>query len=88
VTVHDSPVRSLFGEERVYVLVKVRPQADTPSIVREILSWDDVDSVDEVYGDMDLVVTGRIKVGGDNLVERMRRLFPQDFERINILITD
>ncbi|MEM2004174.1 MAG: hypothetical protein QXI27_06390 [Nitrososphaerota archaeon] len=87
-SVNESSVRSLFGEERVYVLVKVRPQADTPSIVREILSWDDVDSVDEVYGDMDLVVTGRIKVGGDNLVERMRRLFPQDFERINILITD
>lgn len=86
--INEDSVRSLFGEERVYVLVKVRPQADTPNIVSEILSWDDVDSVDEVYGDMDLVVTGRIKVGEDNLVERMRRLYSQDFERINVLITD
>jgi isopropylmalate/homocitrate/citramalate synthase len=87
-SVNESSVRSLFGEERVYVLVKVRPQADTPRIVSEIMSWDDVDTVDEVYGDMDLVVTGRIKIGTDNLVERMRRLYSQDFEHINVLITD
>jgi len=87
-SIDEKSVRSLFGEERVYVLVKVRPQADTSRIVNEILSWDDVDSVDEVYGDMDLVVTGRIKIGSDNLVERMRRLYSQDFERLNILITD
>lgn len=88
INVSESSVRSIFGEERAYILVKVRPQADASKIVSELLSWDDVDTVDEVYGDMDLVVTGRIRIGEENLVERMRKLYSQDFERINVLITD
>lgn len=81
-------IARFFGEERVYVLIKLNPQFPVRDFVREVLSWDDVDSVDEVYGDADLIIEGRLRFGTENLVERIRKRLGGNAESINVLITD
>lgn len=87
-TIPPESLRRFFSEERVYLLLKMKPQIHAPEIVRELMSWDDVDSVDEVYGDVDIIVVGRMRMGSDNIVERVRHRFGSGIEYINVLVTD
>lgn len=86
--VPEEAMRAYFGLERAYVLMKLRPQVDVTSIVEDLLTWPEVESVDEVYGDADLVVVGKVAIGPDNLVERLRRRYQGVVEEMKVLITD
>ncbi len=86
--VNESLVRRFFGEERAYVLLRLRPQADTARIVSDLSTWEEVESIDEVYGSVDLVLRAKLRINGQNLVDRLRSAFPKDIEEINVLITD
>ncbi|MCS7143162.1 MAG: hypothetical protein NZ920_05170 [Aigarchaeota archaeon] len=88
VDIREDLVAKFFGEERVYVLVKIDPQYPVNELIRELLSWDDVDSVDEVYGDADLVIEGRLRFGSENLVERIRKRLGANAKKVNVLIAD
>lgn len=84
----ENLLRTYFGIEKVYVLVKLRPQSDASRIIEEVASWQDVEAVDEVYGDMDLVIVGKVTAGPNNLIDRVRRTFLGVAEEMKVLITD
>ncbi|MDW8043798.1 MAG: hypothetical protein RMJ30_06140 [Nitrososphaerota archaeon] len=81
-------LRAYFGIEKVYIMVKLRPQSDVSRVVSEVSGWQDVEAVDEVYGDMDLVIVGRAASGPNNLVERVRRALLGIAEEMKVLVTD
>ncbi|MEM4281658.1 MAG: hypothetical protein QW470_04080 [Candidatus Caldarchaeum sp.] len=74
--------------ERAYLLAKLDPQYDVDKILRELAAWDDVESVDEVYGDVDVVVVGRLSLLKDNFVERFRTMFADGIEDLKVLVAD
>ncbi|MCS6784781.1 MAG: hypothetical protein NZ581_06265 [Candidatus Caldarchaeum sp.] len=80
-------MRYLSGE-KVYVLAKLNPQYDPVKIYEVLASWDDVEAIDEVYGDVDLVIVGRMKLTADNFVERLRDLFADALQDLKILVAD
>ncbi len=86
--VPEEVVRSYFGFERAYVLLKLRPQADVTSVLEDVVNWPEVEAVDEVYGDADLIIVGKVAMGPDNLVERLRRRYQGVVEEMKVLITD
>ncbi len=86
--VQEEVIRSYFGVERAYVLLKLKPQADVTAVLDEVISWPEVESVDEVYGDADLIIVGKVAMGPDNLVERLRRRYQGIVEEMKVLITD
>jgi len=86
--VSEDHIHRLFGEERAYILIKLRPQADASMIVEEVAGWEEVDSVDEVYGDVDLIVKGRVVIGGESIIERLRARFSEVIDEMKVLITD
>jgi isopropylmalate/homocitrate/citramalate synthase len=86
--ISESLVRKFFGEEKAYLLLKLRPQADTGRIVSELSRWEEVESIDEVYGSVDLVLRAKLRINGQTLVDRLRSTFARDIEEINVLITD
>jgi DNA-binding Lrp family transcriptional regulator len=86
--VPEEVVRSYFGFERAYVLLKLKPQADVSAVIEEVVKWPEVEAVDEVYGDADLIVVGKVAMGPDNLVERLRRRYQGVVEEMKVLITD
>ncbi len=86
--VPDEVVRSYFGFERAYVLLKLKPQADVASVLEDVVSWPEVEAVDEVYGDADLIIVGKVAMGPDNLVERLRKRYQGVVEEMKVLITD
>ena len=86
--VSESLVRRFFGEEKAYVLLRLRPQTDVTCLVSELSAWEEVESIDEVYGSVDLVLRAKLRINGQNLVERPRSRLPKDIEEINVLITD
>lgn len=86
--VREELVRRLFGEERAYILLKLRPQADSVRIVGEIATWDEVDYVDEVYGDVDIILKCRLRLDQANIVDKLRASFSEEIEELKVLITD
>ena len=50
-----------------------------------MLSWDEVEEVDEVYGDADLIITAWLE---DDVVELVKKLLGRAILRIRTLITD
>jgi len=86
--VDTSKAAGLMKPEKVFLLVKLNPRYSSEKITSTLASWDDVESVDEVYGDADLVVTGKISLTGENFVERFKHIFVDAIEDLRILVTD
>ncbi len=86
--VPEEVIRSYFGVEKAYVLLKLKPQADVPAVLEDVVNWPEVEAVDEVYGDADLIIVGKVAMGPDNLVERLRRRYQGVVEEMKVLITD
>ncbi|MEM0444830.1 MAG: hypothetical protein QXO86_06220 [Nitrososphaerota archaeon] len=86
--ISEDIVRRFFGEERAYILLKLKPQVDTLKLTSELASWEEVDSIDEVYGDVDIVLKGKVRINGQNLVDKLRSSFPHELEELKVLITD
>ena len=88
VEVSIGQLERFFGSERVYILVKLDPRAPAREIVRELMGWDDIESVDEVYGDADMVITAQMSYRHDNVVNRIRQRFAEVIEDMKVLVTD
>ncbi|MEM1946804.1 MAG: hypothetical protein QW614_03900 [Candidatus Caldarchaeum sp.] len=88
VDVSPDVVERYMKHERVYLLAKLNPQYDVEKILRELAAWDDVENVDEVYGDVDVVVVGRLTSSRDNIVERFRTFFAEGIEDLKVLVAD
>ncbi len=86
--VKEDLIRRFFGEERAYVLLKLRPQADASELVQDLATWEEIDYIDEVYGDVDIILKGRVQINGVNLVEKLRAKFQDEIEELRVLITD
>jgi hypothetical protein len=83
-----SKAAGLLKPEKVFMLVKLNPRFSAEKITSTLAAWEDVESVDEVYGDADLVVTGKISLTGENFVERFKQSFGEAIEYLRILVTD
>ena len=57
-------------------------------MIDEIIGWEDVEEVNEVYGDADLVIVAKIDRTKQNVVERIRKEFGGVIIRMRVLITD
>ncbi|MDJ0272965.1 MAG: hypothetical protein QXF36_04935 [Candidatus Caldarchaeum sp.] len=88
IEVDNNRLSRFFGGEKVYILAKLNPRFDPAKIYETLVSWDDVESVDEVYGDADLVVVGRMRLSSQNLVERFRDFFAEAIDDLKVLVAD
>jgi len=77
-----------FGGERVYILLKLHPQFPAERLVKEAMEWDGVEGVDEVYGDVDMVIRAHINYGKGNVVSLLRQKFPDALQDLKVLVTD
>ncbi len=83
----EEALNRFFQHERAYILLNLNPRYPVRRVLAELSGWDEVEQVDEVYGDVDLVIVARIKPG-ESIVEHLRRKFGRVIERMRILITD
>jgi len=81
-------IEKIVKGERAYLLVKLNTRYDPSEVLRELSGWDDVEFFDEVYGDVDLVVVGQLRLNHDNFVERFKNMFSSMVEDLKILISD
>ncbi|MEM4715931.1 MAG: hypothetical protein QW777_01410 [Candidatus Caldarchaeum sp.] len=88
VEVDPHAVEKYLRGEKVYLLAKLNPQLDPQPILNQLRGWEDVESVDEVYGDADFVVVGRMRMMVDNLVDRFRKEFGKWVEDLRVLVAD
>lgn len=68
--------RVIHGNDRVYILLKLRPQFPSNEFVEEVGGWKGVEQINEVYGDIDVILlTQRVDASGIELVDRLRNRF-------------
>lgn len=87
----DVPERELgryFAAEKFYILLKLKPQYPAQTLLAEISGLEDVDGVDEVYGDADMVVRGRAPPGRNNAVNVIKQKYADAIEEMRVLIAD
>jgi len=66
----------IHGDDRVYILLKLRPQFPSDKLVEEVSDWSEVEHADEVYGDVDVILlTRRIDSNGVEVLDRIRNRF-------------
>lgn len=83
--VNREALNKLLKPQKAYILLNLDPRYPVKEMVREILGWDEVEQVDEVYGDADLVIVARIE--GD-VVDRLRKRFGRAIVKMWTLLTD
>jgi len=88
VSVPRQELARFFGGEKVYLLLKLHPQFPAQTIVKEVLEWEGVEGVDEVYGDVDMVIRAQVNYGKSNIVTRLRQRFPDALQDLKVLVTD
>jgi len=68
--------RLIHGNDRVYILLKLRPQFSSNELVEEVESWKGVEHVNEVYGDIDVIILSeRVGAEGVEFVDKLRNRF-------------
>ncbi len=77
-----------FGGQTVYILMKLRAQYPAQRIVQEVASWNHIESVDEVYGDVDMVVKARTPNPKEDVVAKLRRDFSEAIQELRVLVAD
>lgn len=83
----EKVVKYLSGE-KIYILAKLDPKYDPAKLYEVLTTWDDVEVVDEVYGDVDLVVVGRMKLMKDNVVDKFKDFFADAITDMKVLVAD
>lgn len=77
-----------FGSERVYLLLKLHPQFPAEKIVRELLQWEGIEAVDEVYGDADMIVRAHNAYGKPSIVTMIKQHYAEALMDLRVLVTD
>jgi HMGL-like len=88
VSVPDRELGRYFGSEKMYILLKLRPQFAAAALLEALIEMDEVDSVDEVYGDVDVVVRAHTPPGKDSVVSVLRQRFSEQIQDMKVLVTD
>ncbi len=88
VEVPRQEIANLFGVQRVYVLMKLRPQSQAARIAGAVAKWADVETVDEVYGELDMVIRARLRDGKENVVSELRTAYADDIVELRTLLTE
>jgi hypothetical protein len=66
----------IHGNDRVYLLLKLRPQFPSNKLIEEVGGWREVEQANEVYGEIDIILlTKRTDVNGIDVVDRLRNRF-------------
>jgi hypothetical protein len=78
---------SFFGGQRAYLLLKLKPQYPGQSIAAEVRRWDCVESVDEVYGEADMIITMRLD-DDDRPLNLLRNTFGEAIQEMRVLLAD
>jgi isopropylmalate/homocitrate/citramalate synthase len=84
---NEEEITSLFGKERCYILLKLKPQLDVGELFSFFSNFEDVESVDEVYGDADMIVQARVGPSS-TLVKQIRERFSPWILEMKVLVTD
>ena len=83
--IDEQALARLLKPQKAYILLNLDPRYPIREKLREMLSWDEVEGVDEVYGDADLIIAAWLE---DDVVERVKKLLGRAILRIRTLITD
>lgn len=68
--------RVIRGSDLAYILLTLKPQFATPSLLTEVRRWKEVERIDEVYGDVDVILLSRIRdADGNAVVDKIRNKF-------------
>ncbi|MCJ7632360.1 hypothetical protein MUP77_08200, partial [Candidatus Bathyarchaeota archaeon] len=68
--------RMIHGNDRVYILLKLRPQFPSNELIEEVGGWREVEQANEVYGEIDIILlTKRVDVNGIEVVDLLRNRF-------------
>ena len=86
--VDEKILGNLLKPERAYILLNLDPKYDVGRMIDEVIGWEDVEEVNEVYGDADLVIVAKIDRTKQNVVERIRKEFGKAITGMRVLITD
>ncbi len=88
VDVPESELGRYFAAEKFYILLKLRPQYPAEALLAEIAGLENVDGVDEVYGDADMVVRGRASPGRNNAINAIKQKYASAIQEMRVLVTD
>jgi len=88
VSVPEKELGRYFGSEKMYILLKLKPQFPAAGLLDALTEMDEVDSVDEVYGDVDVVVKAHTPPGKDSVVSVLRQQFSEQIQDMKVLVTD
>ena len=83
--VDENALARLLKPQKAYILLNLDPRYPIRDKLKEILDWDEVDQVDEIYGDADLIIVARLE---DDVVDRVKKLLGKAIIRMRTLITD
>jgi len=88
VEVDPQSLAKFLRPERVYILIKLMPQYPVHEMLRRLWEWDEVESVDEVYGEVDMVVKAQLTQDKENIVARIKQDFSDAIDEIRVLVAD
>jgi len=88
VDVSRGQIAEVLGGQRVYVLLKLRPQFPAREIADEVEEWDDVELVEEVYGESDMIVRATMLSDKDNVITNLRKRFPEAILDMKVLFSE
>lgn len=83
----EKDVSDYFEPQRCYILLKLIPQFDVGEIISFLNGFEEVESVDEVYGDEDMVITATTWPKSD-LINQIRQRFGESIVEIKVLVAD
>lgn len=88
ISVSERDLGRYFGSEKMYILLKLKPQAPAASLLAALSEMEEVDSADEVYGDVDMVIRAHTPPGKDSVVSVLRQRFSEQIKDMKVLVAD
>lgn len=88
INVSRGQIAEVIGRQTVYVLLKLRPQFPARRIADEVEAWDDVELVEEVYGESDMIVRATMPNHKDNVITKLRKTFPEAILDMKVLFSE
>lgn len=88
IEVSRGQIASVIGKQRVYVLLKLRPQFPATKIASEVGDWDEVEMVEEVYGESDMIIRATIKGDKDNVITNLRKSYPEAILDLKVFFSE
>ncbi len=88
VRVPERELSRYFGSEKMYILLKLKPQFPARTMLEILTEMEEVDSADEVYGDADVIIRAHTPPGKDSVVSLLRQRFVDSIQDMRVLVTD